>query len=292
MTELAEHEFELGGFVFGIHTEHVTVESWDTGTTGMRTSDLDNALRDGVSVDRDYIEPPTWSFDLSTDREDTAGALESLSLVRRAWRADSIRRVPRAVAELRFHLGGRTRKVFGRPRRFSAPPSNRILGGYIPITADFRLVDDRTFDDAEQSFEITATASAVGGLVTPLVTPLTTIESSVPRVSAITVGGEVATDLIVEVDGPISSAYLIIGDVRYDFVGSIGPDDTVVVDSRPWVRSVTYATGGSAAGKLARTTKLETLVIEPGTHPVTFGGIDATGTARARVRWTPAYPTI
>lgn len=298
MAVLNDYEFELAGFVFGAHTSDVTVEKWSPAAVSYRTSDVDNSQRDGRRMGRDYRNAGTWSFDLSTDRDDIVGSLEALARARRAWNGDSVRDTPSAVVELRYAVAGRTRKVFGRPRRFSAPPENLALQGYIPITADFELTDPRHFGDDQQEIEITAVPSAVGGLVTPLVTPLTTLASSVPRISGIVVGGDVATDLIVEIDGPMTNAYLLIGDIRVDLKGNLDAGRTIRIDARPWVNAATFVNpdgsfAGSAAGLLARTTKLKALQqLEPGTHPVTFGGIDATGTARARVLWTPAYESI
>ena len=294
MAELQDHQFELLGVPFGIDCE-VTVEDegFNPGTATWRVQDSELPLEDGMQFGLDRLSPPVWTWNLSTDRASEAEALASLERLATAWRADAVRGTPGAVTPLRYRLAGRDRRVYGRPRRWASPLSNRILDGYIPITADFATVDGVFYDDNEQTFNIGTVPATTGGFTFPLTFPMSTIRSGGFRQSNFRVGGSFPTWLVVEITGEIADPYIVIDqNQRIGLNGQLSADTPITLDGRPWVRAALRPDGSSASGMLNRTTRLANLKVAPGSHEVTFGGIDPSGGAIARLSWRNAYSSI
>lgn len=293
MADLLDHQFELDGVPFGIGCS-VTVENegWDTGTADWRTQDEDLPQEDGRLFGQDRLTPPTWAWDLSTDMQDEAGALAALDQIATAWRGDAYRNVPGAVGVLRYRLAGRTRRVYGRPRRFSPSLSNRMLGGYIPITADFALADGVPYDDIEQSITISTVPASTHGFKTPFIFPLSTMRSNGYRQSDFRVGGSFPTWLKVEIHGEIINPVIIIDNAyRIPLRGTIAPDASVILDGRPWVRTAVRNDGVAVPGMLTRGARLANLKLRPGQHSVALDGITP-GNATARLSWRSAYSSL
>lgn len=289
MAELQDFQFDLDGYVFGLGCPVLLEdEGFDTGSITWRTQDAANAQSDGMSFGRDFVDPPSWSWSLGTDAEDEATALQTLNAFAAAWRRDKMRSTPGAVSTLRYRVAGRTRRVYGRPRRFAAPPTNRILAGWVPITVDFQRADDLTYADVERSASIGITPSAEGGLTVPLREPLSTVRSGAETARQINVEGDAPTWAIVTFTGPVSNPYIKIGDWHCGLRGTLAQGERITVDSRPWVRSVLRADGSSLGGRLDRHTYLDQMRLTPGLHTITFGGGASVATSTATVRWRSA----
>lgn len=291
--ELRNYQWELGGVVFGYDqpVDHETnVAPPDA---SMRTQDQPNPNGDGMTMGVDYTEPGVWQFQLFTNGETEADALASLEQLRMAWRGDAYRKLPGKATELRYRLNGRTRVVFGRPRRFSAPLAVEYLGGRIDITADFQTVSDLFFDDLEESIWVDHREPETGGFVTPVTAPLSTIWSEVSQPHVFTVGGIMPTPAVIEFHGPLDDSGLLIdGKPFIAFQQDIPADTVVTVDARPWVTAVSRADEGGVAGLLSPRSRMPRMLLEPGAHSATLLGSSPTGTGRARVRWRGAHPSV
>lgn len=266
--------------LFDVAPEVTTVDA-DTG-------DFRAARTDGLLMGEDLLGggQVTFGIDIATP-DDESGALGLLEELRRVWRADEIRRTPGAVAELVSEWG---RTGFGRPRRF-APGVQNVKQGFIPVVADFTLVSDLWFG-AERSDSISFVPSLGGGLVAPLVAPLSTTATS-DRSQVVTIGGETPTSHVVfEVAGPITNPVIdVVGVATLTFLTTLAYDETLVVDARPWARSITVG-GSSRAGALTpASTSLSKLSLPPGNHEIVLRGSDQTGTASLTTRWRDAYTT-
>lgn len=290
--ELRSNQFELDGLVFGANVP-IDVEEFTPGSYGTRSQDTSSPIGDGNSFGRDYFEPDAWSFKLFTNVEDEVEALALRSQIAQVWRGDDVRTRPGAVLPLRYSLGGRTRIVYGRPRRFDAPIDTRMYGGFIAITCDFKLASELTFDDAERSVSIRATAPTIGGFSFPVTFPLITEATLATRPNSFIVDTEQPTPMLVDFTGPSTDAFLEIDGVRViQLTGDIPPGITLTVDARPWVMSVYRSDGSGVGGMLSRRTRLPRLLLTPGPHQATYGGYDPTGASSAAVRWRKAYPSL
>lgn len=264
----------------------------DFGSVEVEVADQRRPRADGRNFGTDYRGGMTFAFDLGIRGVTSSDARTEAALLQRAWRADSVRGTPGAVASLAFRYDGRERVVYGRPRRFAPDYSDVSTNRLVTAQADFVTVDDRFYGPAlTDPVYIPLVPKPVGGLLAPLQEPLTTTESS-NRSIGIIVGGEDDAWPVVEVTGPITSPTIeVVGLWRMDFDLSLAYDETLTIDTRPWARTVTR-NGASVAGKVTGTSpRLADASIPPGAYSVALRGTSATGTPTATVRLQESYPT-
>lgn len=287
---LDEFQFDLDDYVFG-HGMPIFVdeEGFDPGDPDKITQDGVNPITGARMFGRDMQSAASWTWACHVNREDVETALESAEAMGSKWRDE---RWHEDIAPLRYKIGGRTRVVFGRPRRFSFKPGNRLLGGYLPPMASFDLVDAKTYDDVEQYIDLGLVPPTPGGFVTPITFPLTIdIETTSLQPGLMDVGGSAKTSVIVEFHGPVTNPSVDIGGIVIGLTGTIGADSSVTVDTSPWSQGVTRV-GSTAGVALSRDTRIARSLVGPGQYEATLRGTDATGTARCRVRWRNAHNTL
>lgn len=278
-------------FTFGTgETPVFNITTPDLGDIDVRTSDTERARTDGVSFGTDFRGGRTIGFDLGIKGETEDVIRDAEAALSRTWRADVVRSTPGAVAELRSRYRDRERVVFGRPRRYAPDLSNAKFGLGL-VSADFQCADDKWYSVDESVVSVNLVPAPGGGLVAPLASPLSTTESSDRSV-----GLRVTSDLPVwptfEIHGPITNPVIeVVGVLRMELRTTLAYDETLVIDTAPWGRSVLVG-GGSRAGALTRTsTRLSKASIPPGNYELALRGEDATGTASATVRWRDVYTT-
>lgn len=170
MTKLAEKQFEIlptedahDGFVFGIGASvSVNDEGFDPGENTWITQDGENTRRGVVGFGRDVAGAREWIWESHVDQIDAESAVKTLESFSSAWSPSELVRKPGEVTALRYRVAGRDRRVYGRPRRFAAPPTNLIDSGFVPVTHDFQLVDTHTYDDIESNVEIPYASGSTG----------------------------------------------------------------------------------------------------------------------------------
>lgn len=294
MAALEEFQFELDGYAFGNGLPiFVDPTGFDPGDAEVVDQDQTNPLSGARMMGRDMVGAPTWTWNLHVDGEDPDTALASLAAMAAKWRGGSAGfRDSRTVSRLRYRIGSRTRCVFGRPRRFSAKPDNRILGGYLPPMATFALADAKHYDDDEQLFDMRMAPTVAGGFSFPAAFPIT-FESSVDNEppSAVVVEGDAATAPIVTFYGPVLDPKIKIGNFVLGLSGTIYEGGSVTIDARPWAQKITRSGNAGTAG-LTRDTRLNRALLEPGAYSAVFTGSDQTGMARCRVRWRNAWHSL
>ena len=275
-------------FTFGsLESGYGFNEAPSIGGLSPTTSDVEMQGADAVLFGRDLHHGSSISFELDIMAASEQEARALTQTIRRVWRADAIRSTPGAVAALAAASG---RIAFGRPRRFEADDTN-IQAGVTSITCDFKTVDDLWYG-AEQSIRVGIAPALGGGLVAPLASPLATTESS-DRSQAIVVGGSLPTWGIYTVTGPISGPEIELVNrwaLRFPNL-NLAYDQSLVVDTRPWARTI-LRNGGSVAGMLAPgSSRLRDAVLPPGVSELVLRGTSITGTASLTARWRDAYTT-
>jgi len=285
-----DHQWELGGVTFGLDCRIGHLADSDPGSLSWRTQDQPNPIGDGTTMGRDLIEPQTWNFKLFTDEDDEEGALDALDELATIWRGDSVRGTAGKVMPLRYQLAGRIRRVYGRPRRWAAPLTNNLLNGYVDIVSDFKCVSELYFDDIEQSAMFdTTSAEPSGGFEVPFEAPIAVnIGDTKPQKRTVKIGGRVKTPISIDFHGPSVDASLEIAGQTYRLRGTLGINDVVTLDGRPWVMAATK--DGRAAGQLVHPqTRLSRLQLPQGSHEGIYRAIDDTGASYATVRWHDAH---
>lgn len=289
MADLLDHQFEVDNVVFGAGCP-VEVESWTPSAASWRTKDREISRGDGVRPGRDLRGVATWAFDAFTnggDADDALSAIEQLGFV---WPSEAIRSQPMSVTALRYAINGRTRRVYGRPREFDTPIDTLYLQGMIPVTMNFVVMDPLIYEDVEDSVEVKLVPETTGGLRSPVRSPVRSVWTSNAQQKAAVVGGSRPTWATVEFSGSTINPWVQVGNLwRVQAKTSMAFDDTVTIDSRPWLRS---ATRRGAAVPVSRGTRIAEMLLPPGRHAITFGSDDAGSAAKATVRWRNANGTI
>ncbi|QIN94417.1 minor tail protein [Arthrobacter phage Lego] len=270
-----------------VESGYVFTTAPDLGAREMEHEDARRPRTDGVSFGQDYLAGRTITFELDVSGTDEADAKAKLARLSRAWRADVVRTTPGATATLTSASG---RVAFGRPRRF-ASNDDLLPHGLSTVVADFAASDDVWYGGTEQGVTVSLVPAPSGGLLAPLAAPLSTTLSS-DRSQGVTVGGELPTWPVIEIQGPITNPTVeLVGAVRMDFKLVLAYDQKLVIDTRPWARSI-LRNGASVAGTITRTsTRLAHAALAPGAYEFVLRGTANTGNPSATIRWREAFIT-
>jgi len=300
-TALKEFNFEIlanataaSGVVFGIGQPiSVDQEGFDPGEDDWNDEDQENPRRGGRVFGRETLRAPTWTFDMFINRRNPTEALASLESIKSHWRSVYIRDTPGAVAAIRYRVGGRTRRVYGRPRRFAAPPTNRILNGYVPIVATFECVDGFTYDDVEQITTMRLSPPAVDkGFVFPRTFPVFVATPNAVNTTSVQVGGSVPAYPVITFNGPMLNPTLKHGSWTLSLTHNIPAGGSVTFDLRPWAMTIKDHQGRSVAGSLNRSQRLSDMKLYPGTNTFTLSAYSTSSSPTCTVRWANTWNSI
>lgn len=292
---LADYQFVIDTtpeVPFGVG-QAIAVEKFDPGGFGIRDQDKPAPISDAMLFGIDRHTPPVWTWNMWTDAYTPGDALGLVDLLGQVWEADATRGAAGRVMALRYTVAGRTRRVYGRPRRFTPVPA-LIQHGRMAIVADFQLAEKASYDELEESVTVQVAAATVTGrgFKFPVKFPLFTATTPAPRTGQAVVRGTAPTWLAVAVTGPVSNPWVQIGDQRYALTGAIPTGETITLSGRSWDQGVLSSTGVYKPQMLDPRSRLSQLRFNPGLYSVSFGGFDSTGTARATVRWRNAYRSM
>lgn len=282
--------FRFDGVEFGDKLP-LFVTDFDQGTTEYRTNDTERSQGDGMIAGRDFLGGRTWGFSVSTNMRNLPDASALESRLAAAWHNPKHRNKSLALVPLSYELGGRWRRVYGRPSRYAGIRGDiQAVQGHGRIECDFRIHDPRYFDDVETVLPLPIVPASTGGLMAPLVAPLSTVRSSAPRAGFVDNTGTAPTPLKVIFKGPVVDPYnRSAAGWEIALNATILPGQTVTVDA--FAGSVLRG-NAPAAGLLTRKTRLSSAVLPTGISDLTFGGVDPTGTASVELRWRNAYWNI
>lgn len=288
--------YDLDGFEFGgAYAETgFLVHDMDPGTAEIVTGDAGFPRQDGTRFGRDYRSGRTITFNivvLPEHGEDGTGveAQDRFGTLASAWLADEVRATPGAVSVLRLTRGGRTRRVYGRPRRFMPAPE-RARFGWWSADADFACVDHLFYGDAELTTTIGMVEPSVGGLVGPLVGPIDA-ESAGEGLETMFVGGTQPAWLKLVIHGPIVDPVVeVTGLWSIKLLTTLPSDGWIEIDPSPWNRVVRRHDGANMAGTFTYgSRRLSQMRIPPGQQQIVLRGIDPTNTAYVQAFAREAY---
>lgn len=290
MAELEHEQFEIDGYKFG-RLCPVNVESIEWGSPEIRQVDSTRPREDGRRFGRDYRGGRTLSFSLFTMGTDVS-AMSDLGELSAKWDAAAIRAQSGAVSVLRWNIGGRLRKVWGRPRQISADP-HYFFQGKAMITADFETVDHLFYADEIQSASVSLVPPPIGGLTEPLSDPLIGVQAGQIQ-GRIFVDGDTPAWLSTRIYGPILRPEISVGGVWSAKLNvDLKSDEYIDISPIPWDRKVRKNGKENASGTLTQDSqRLSQMLITPGNHEVILGGTDRTGRATAVFSWLSAYHSL
>lgn len=295
MATLTEKQFELDGQVFGMDCDvDIKSDGLRIGGVVVRTNDGTLPTEDGRRFGVELHDGETWGFGLFTNLEDEPSAWAAYAALKKVWTFQGGRRTAGAYTRLRYRLGGKTRCIYGRPRRWTPGDTSQSTDGLIHIEADFEMADDQVYDDDVQSETIglDSPPSSESGVIVPFTPPFTSTVRPSTSHEIVIDGDEDArtwvTVLFVTGSGTLSDAEVQIGDWRCKLVDPVPPENAVLIDPRPWVRSVGFINDGGGVAISPRVTKMANMWLPPGRYSVIFSGSDSSGAATATVSWQNA----
>lgn len=283
------------GAVFGIGQEvSLDDKGFTPGSTDWATQDSVDPMSGTTMFGRDVLTGPVWNWQLHINRTTEQEALATLRSFRKAWHAWQIRDVPGAVIPLRYQLDGQQRRIYGRPRRFEAPPDNKILGGYVPVSVDFKCVDGFVYDDVMQEVVLhqgvdleNPGVDSGGGFVFPLVFPVVTLAPTRQQ-SHLVVGGDAPSYPIVRFNGPVTNPTLFGNGWTLSLDYTIPAGQYVEIDTRPWRCTVLLNGVLSVAGRVGRRQRMHKVFFEPGRFQAKYVGVGS-GVSTCSIRWAPTW---
>ena len=283
MSELQNGDFELNGYRVG-DRDSVFVSGFEPGTPELANQDFTNPLTDGVFFGRDTLGSAAWTLEFAATGPQRFQAITALAS---EWRKPS--RTPGSESVLRFRVGNRTRRVYGRPRQFLSTPGPGFVNGVMTATANFTTSDHLIYGDVEQTMSATLIPSSRGGVKSPLVGSLTSLSKGAGN-NTLDVTGDAPAPFTATIYGPVSTPVIEGDGWRIEISGTLAFDQSVTIDTRRF--TVLTERGVSISGRLHRTSRLANARLAPGARNVTFSGIDATGRARCDISWHPAFYSI
>lgn len=283
--------FRFDGLEFGGPFGPLLVTSFEPGAADIRNGDTDRSQRDGAIAGRDFLGKRTWGISVETMADDITGGLALERQLASRWLNEKFRLNPLATFPLAYELGGRWRRVYGRPDRYSGINGDLLsMNGIGKLECDYRILDPLFYDADESATILTIVPASTGGLKAPLIGPLSTVRSSAPRAGLVSNLGDQPTPLTVVFRGPVTDPWVrAAAGWEIALKGTLTYDQTVTVDAR----AGTVLRGSTpVAGMLTRKSRLSTARLPVGSSELTFGGTDPTGTARVELRWRNAFSSI
>jgi hypothetical protein len=223
--------------------------------------------------------------------------LDGVDMMRQVWRADAIRGKAGRVSWLTHRTAGRTRRLYGRPRKFAVSHSRLADQGYVPVVADFVAIDDRFYDDTEKEASLydhlfVTLPSRPGRYMPP-------VGLGSQKSTGIKQLGKTITHPYIEIHGPCKNPKITLGPDLWAVQVNVTIDegDYVQIDARPWIRTVTHYKDGSSksvADKLTRASPLlRNMFIPPGYWTASLSYTKSTTRAfagpRVRIAWRDAF---
>lgn len=286
-TPLIDGQYELGDYLFG-EGSFCRVEEMVPNSPDSQANDVANPDEDGIRMGSEYRRGRLITFKINVLT--TGSALDVLNDLESAWEAGEYRMEAETYTTLRMKRGGRTRRVYGRPRRFSAT-TKRSTSGWVPVTADFQCIHHYYFDDLPKQSTVAIVPPTTGGFTVPFTVPFSVTGSVGSRTGSVTIAGKKPSWPIYTIHGPIT--YPVIDMVGIGSVSmpiALTDMQFVVIDTRPWVRRVTRNDGVNMAGALDPfASALKDMYIPPGVWNFLLQGVDPTGTASLVIDWLDTH---
>lgn len=237
MAALLADQFELladgaaDGLLFGTRsTGYMTLSVPSIEPNDAGGAEYARSREDGVQYGEEWEGAKAATFDVGVFADMFPGAGESLrgagadalDRFESTWRDPRWRNRFGAYAVLRSNIGGRTRRCYGRPRRFAATEDAMAKRGYSSFLCDFSVMDGKWYDDDEQMVA-TAPAGAAGG----------------QRQTSLTVGGTRDAWPVVTLTAgsdDLQSPTVTIGPLSMTLAHRFFAGEKVTLDPRPWSR--------------------------------------------------------
>lgn len=291
-------QYDMDGFVFGTRTPFAVPSDFlvnDFQIDEGAIDDVDDVMpfEDGTIFGVDTRSGQNITFKVYLWKKGQP-ALDDLTRMRTAWRGDSVRFRSGLVTTLRMNKQGRTRLVYGRPRRF-APTFGRMELGWGEVDCDFKCVDENFYDDVQRELDLEMGALPTAGLVAGFTLPAT-ISQFAPAAGTFVIEGNNPTWPTFIIYGPVINPEItIINHYTIKLNVNLNHTETISIDPRPWRRLTFKTSAGLTYNQSGRYTvdspTMREMSLPPGVHNMTYRGIDETLSSHVTIGWRNAYST-
>lgn len=220
-------------------------------------------------------------------------AMDSYATLAGKWNDPAARLSNGTVQVLRAYYPGSgvVRRCYGRGRKI-AYTLGMVNQGAVGFTAQFQAADSSWYSDTEFSVNLTQKPSFAGTLTPPMTPPLQLAATTNFQQNTAQNTGSMPTWPVITFTGPCSFPGLtyVNTPVTIGYNGSLRAGDSLVINTRPWVRTIKL-NGKSVAGLLTGDPMVG-LQLMPGSTLMHYTGQDFTGTATCIVQWRNASPMI
>jgi hypothetical protein len=289
-------EGSSSAFVFGRGANSIQIANTATDTGNIADQDQAVVGHDGQLFGVDTMPGMviTQTGFAYTSAALGASAMDAYSQLAGAWNDASTRLAPGAVQVFRASYPGSSavHRCYGRGRKI-VPTYGQVYQGVVPFTSQFQAADNIWYSDTLYSLNLTQRPSYRGTITPPLTPPYQLAASTNFQQNSIVNTGSLPTWPVITFTGPISFPGLtyVNTPVVIGYNGILGSSDTLVIDTRPWVRSAMLNGSTSVAGLLTGNPMIS-LQAQPGATVVKFTGQDFTGQATCVISWRNAFLAI
>jgi hypothetical protein len=282
-------------FVFGKGANSIQIQNTATDTGSINVQDQSVVGHDGTLFGIDTLPGMVITqTGFAYSPVPVVTALDAYSALAGAWNDPTVRLADGAVQVFRaFYPGSAvTRRCYGRGRKIM-PTLGLVYTGQVPFTSQFQAADNTWYSDVQQSLLLTQRPSFKGTLTPPLTPPYQLAAANNFQQNVIANTGTLPTWPVIIFTGPVSfpSFSFVNTPVIIGYGSTLGPSDTLVIDTRPWARTAMLNGSNSVAGLLTGNPMIS-LQVQPGATVVKFSGQDFTGTATCTVQWRNATLSI
>lgn len=290
--QLNNGEFAIDGYRFGCG-HNANVSSLQATSIRWRVQDQPNPVGDNVHVGRDFGDPQPIKLGVFFKGDTPEETAQVVAEFANAW-ASARNRSPGEESVLEIGVHGRTVRAYGRPRELDIDDSDYFAQKNAKGTAVFDRTDGLFYGDPDfgggGQVTLSITPPQAAGLVFPIVFPWATLTGGQRQGIVTNPGLRPTGDVTVTITGPIDHPVVTGKGWTLDLDTTLKYDQSVTVNAR--ARTVRRNDGASLAGALSRGSRLDQLVVPPGTSEFTFRGIDQTGSATATIRWGSAHTSL
>lgn len=290
---LGNGEFALNGFRFGCGHSNIGVSTLNATSIRWRVQDQPNPVGDNILTGRDYGDPQPIKLGVFFSGQTAEEVAQAAAEFANAW-ATAQARKPGEDSVLEIGVHGKTLRAYGRPRDLDIDDTDIFSQRHAEGTAIFDRSDMFFYGDPDNGgggqVTLSITPPQAQGLVFPVVFPWGTFKGGERQGVVVNSGLRPTRDVKITINGTVSNPVVSGDGWEIQLNTSLAYDRSVTIDARN--RTVTRDDGASLAGKLTRKSRLDKIVVPPGSSEFFFRGTSVDGSATATIRWGSAHTSL
>ena len=290
---LGNGEFALNGFRFGCGHPNIGVSTLQATSIRWRVQDQPNPVGDNILVGRDYGDPQPIKLGVFFSGDTAEEVAQAAAEFANAW-ATAQARKPGEDSVLEIGVHGRTLRAYGRPRDLDIDDTDIFAQRHAEGTAIFDRSDMLFYGDPDNGgggqVTLSITPPQAQGLVFPVVFPWGTFKGGERQGVVVNAGLRPTQDVTITINGTVTNPVVSGDGWEIQLNTSLAYDRSVTIDARN--RTVTRDDGVSLAGTLTRKSRLDQIVVPPGSSEFFFRGTSVDGSATATIRWGSAHTSL